>query len=317
MLVPSSTKTRQKVVWASGLRRQIGKESADETSTPRSTKVVWASGPRRQIGKESADETSTPHCRCAGQRPTPLFRLLLVCAFLILVGIAMPQALPALPKITVGMDQAKGTGDVASTLQVLALLTVLSIAPAILILTTAFTRIVIVFSFVRSALGTPSIPPNQVIVGLSLFLTFFVMGPTYKRVNEDALQPYLKKEINMEVAMDRASKPMREFMLRNTYKSDLTLFLNIRKERPQTREDVSMLSLIPAFIISELKTAFIIGFYIFVPFLIIDLIVASALMSMGMMMMPPTIVALPAKLLVFVLADGWSNLVGALVGGYR
>ncbi len=243
----------------------------------------------------------------------PILVLMLFAA----VAIAMPQQFPALPKVSVGLDTAKGTGDVASTLQVLALLTVLSVAPAILILTTAFTRIVIVFSFVRSALGTPAIPPNQVLVGLSLFLTFFVMGPTYKRVNEEALQPYLTHKIKMPEAMDRASAPMREFMLRNTYKRDLTLFLNIRHEKPQTRNDVSMLSLIPAFIISELKTAFIIGFYIFIPFLIIDLIVASALMSMGMMMMPPTIVALPAKLLVFVLADGWGSLVSALIGGYR
>jgi flagellar biosynthetic protein FliP len=246
-----------------------------------------------------------------------LSRLTLVVLLMTAVAIAMPQQLPMLPKVTVGLDTAKGTGDVASTLQILALLTVLSIAPAILILTTAFTRIIIVFSFVRSALGTPTIPPNQVVIGLSLFLTFFVMGPTYKRINEEALQPYLKHSIKMDVAVDRASKPMREFMLRNTYKKDLSLFLNIRHERPQTRDDVSLLSLIPAFIISELKTAFIIGFYIFIPFLIIDLIVASALMSMGMMMMPPTIVALPAKLLVFVLADGWGNLVSALVGGYR
>ncbi len=259
----------------------------------------------------------TPRVKNPGHGSRLLKPILLLIGIFLLVVAAAPQTLPALPKISVGLDTAKGTTDVASTLQILALMTVLSIAPAILILTTAFTRIVIVFSFVRSALGTPSIPPNQVIIGLSLFLTFFVMGPTYKRINEDALQPYLKKEIKMEVAMDRASKPMREFMLRNTYKSDLTLFLNIRRERPQTREDVSLLSLIPAFIISELKTAFIIGFYIFVPFLIIDLIVASALMSMGMMMMPPTVVALPAKLLVFVLADGWSNLVSALVGGYR
>lgn len=259
----------------------------------------------------------TPRVKNPCHGPRLLKPILLLIGIFLLVVAAAPQTLPALPKISVGLDTAKGTTDVASTLQILALMTVLSIAPAILILTTAFTRIVIVFSFVRSALGTPSIPPNQVIIGLSLFLTFFVMGPTYKRINEDALQPYLKKEIKMEVAMDRASKPMREFMLRNTYKSDLTLFLNIRHERPQIREDVSLLSLIPAFIISELKTAFIIGFYIFVPFLIIDLIVASALMSMGMMMMPPTVVALPAKLLVFVLADGWSNLVSALVGGYR
>lgn len=247
-----------------------------------------------------------------------LARLTLVILLVLTAGWAVAQnAVPALPKITVGLDGAKGATDVSTSLQILALLTILSLAPAILILTTAFTRIVIIFSFVRSALGTPTIPPNQVVIGLSLFLTFFVMGPTYKQINEQALQPYLKKEISIDKAIERASKPMREFMLKNTYEKDLALFLNMRGEKPQTRDDVSMLSLIPAFIISELKTAFIIGFYIFVPFIVIDLIVASALMSMGMMMMPPIVVALPAKLLVFVLADGWGTLVAAILSGYR
>lgn len=244
-------------------------------------------------------------------RAIPVFLLVALAAW------ACSQQLPGLPKIAITPGGAKSPGEVSNTLQILALLTVLSIAPAILILTTAFTRIIIIFSFVRSALGTPSIPPNQVLIGLSLFLTFFVMAPTYKRVNEEALQPYLAKKITMEQAVSKASSPMREFMLKNTYSKDLTLFLSIRKEKPQTREDVSLTSLIPAFIISELKTAFIVGFYIFIPFVIIDLIVASGLMSMGMMMMPPTVVALPAKLLVFVLADGWSTLVSAVVGGYK
>jgi flagellar biosynthetic protein FliP len=246
-------------------------------------------------------------------RPS-LMRLCLVFLLVALVAVAVPQGLP---KLSVGVDTAKGTKDVASSLQILAMLTILSLAPALLILTTAFTRIVIIFSFVRSALGTPAIPPNQVLVGLSLFLTFFVMGPTYAKVNEQAFQPYMKKQISIEVAMDRASGPMRDFMIKNTYTKDLQMFLNIRKEKPATRNDVKMVTLIPAFILSELKTAFIIGFYIFIPFLVIDLIVASALMSMGMMMMPPTVIALPAKILVFVLADGWSTLVGAVIGGYK
>lgn len=215
-----------------------------------------------------------------------------------------------------GAKPAAGN-EVSSSLQILALLTILSLAPAIMILTTAFTRIIIIFSFVRQAIGTPTIPPNQVIVGLSLFLTFFVMGPTYQKINDTALQPYMKKEISQEVALKRAEAPIREFMLKNTYEKDLTLFMNIRGETAKTAQDVELTSLIPAFIISELKTAFIIGFYIFIPFLIIDLIVASALMSMGMMMMPPVVVALPAKLLVFVLADGWGTLVSAIISGYR
>ena len=207
--------------------------------------------------------------------------------------------------------------EVSASLQILALLTVLSLAPAIMILTTAFTRIIIIFSFVRQAIGTPTIPPNQVIVGLSLFLTFFIMGPTYQKINDNALQPFLQHHITQEQAMKNAEAPIREFMLKNAYEKDLTLFMNIRKEQAKSAQDVQLTTLIPAFIISELKTAFIIGFYIFIPFLIIDLIVASALMSMGMMMMPPVVVALPAKLLVFVLADGWGTLVSAIVSGYR
>jgi flagellar biosynthesis protein FliP len=230
-----------------------------------------------------------------------------------------PQAPISIPKISVNLGGVAGgkNGEVSTSLQILALLTVLSVAPALLMLTTAFTRIVIVFSFVRSALGTPTIPPNQVLIGLSLFLTFFVMGPTYQKVNDAALKPLMDGKIGMSQAVEQASAPMREFMLKSTYQSDLRLFLDMRNEHPKTRNELSLITLIPAFIISELKTAFMIGFYIFVPFLIIDLIVASSLMSMGMMMMPPTVVSLPAKILVFVLADGWGNLISALLAGYR
>jgi flagellar biosynthesis protein FliP len=244
-------------------------------------------------------------------------RLILVVLLVGVAGLAAAQQNVAVPSISLGLNQAKGQDQVASSLQILALLTVLSLAPAILILTTAFSRIVIIFSFLRSALGTPTIPPNQVIIGLSLFLTFFVMAPTYKQINEQAVQPYMKKQIGWEQAVDRAQKPLRNFMLKNTYDTDLKLFLNLRKEKVATPEDVAFTTLVPAFIISELKTAFVIGFYIFVPFLIIDLIVASALMSMGMMMMPPVVVSLPAKLLVFVLANGWGTLIAAIVTGYR
>jgi flagellar biosynthetic protein FliP len=211
-----------------------------------------------------------------------------------------------------GKDQ-----DIVPTLQILALLTVLSLAPAILMLTTAFTRIVIILSFLRQALGTPTIPPNQVVIGLSLFLTFFVMGPTYNKVNDVAIQPLMRHEIKSDVAIQRASKPMKDFMLKNTYEKDLTLLMGIRHETAKSANDVSITTVIPAFILSELKTAFIIGFYIFIPFLIIDLIVASTLMSMGMMMMPPTVVSLPAKILVFVLANGWATLIAAIMAGYH
>jgi len=243
--------------------------------------------------------------------------LVILLGVLATLGVAQTGTALPIPNVSIGVGGAKAESDVAASLQILALLTVLSVAPAILILTTAFTRIVIIFSFLRSALGTPTIPPNQVVIGLSLFLTFFVMGPTYKQVNDHALQPYMKKEIAFDVASERAQAPLREFMLKNTYEKDLVMFLDLRGEEPVEREDVSLLTLIPAFIISELKTAFIIGFYIFVPFIIIDLIVASGLMSMGMMMLPPTVVALPAKILVFVLADGWHQVVSAILQGYR
>ncbi len=251
------------------------------------------------------------------QHRNPTLRLILVFLLVAFAAFAAAQQKLPIPSVSLGVNQAKGQGDVASSLQILALLTVLSLAPAILILTTSFSRIVIIFSFLRSALGTPTIPPNQVVIGLSLFLTFFVMGPTYKQINDNALQPYMQKKIGWEKAMDQAQKPLRTFMLKNTYDNDLKLFLNLRKEKVVKPDDVAFTTLVPAFIISELKTAFVIGFYIFVPFLIIDLIVASALMSMGMMMMPPVVVSLPAKLLVFVLANGWGTLIAAIVTGYR
>jgi len=247
-----------------------------------------------------------------------LLRTILVVLLGLLACAAFAQNPISIPKVSLDLGSGKGGGgDVSSTLQVLALLTVLSLAPAILILTTAFTRIVIIMSFVRNAIGTPTIPPNQVLIGLSLFLTVFVMAPTYGEINEVALKPYLGKQIKFDEAVKRGEVPLRDFMLKNTYQKDLLLFVNMRHETPKTRADISMTSLIPAFVISELKTAFIVGFYVFVPFLIIDLIVASGLMSMGMMMLPPTVVSLPAKVLVFVLADGWHVVTQAIMQGYR
>ncbi|MBL8065376.1 MAG: flagellar type III secretion system pore protein FliP [Chthonomonadaceae bacterium] len=243
-------------------------------------------------------------------------------AFIILVaiaGFALAQSLPVpVPQIQVGVGPAKSKDELSTSLQILALLTVLSVAPALLILTTAFTRIVIILSFVRTALGTQSIPPNQVIIGLSLFLTLFVMGPTFDRVNKEAIQPYTAKNspISFDQALARAQAPVKEFMLKSTYEGDLKMFLDMRKQNPKNREQLDIMTLIPAFVISELTTAFIIGFYIFVPFVIIDLIVASVLMGMGMMMMPPVVVSLPAKLLVFVMADGWAVLAHAILSGY-
>lgn len=245
-------------------------------------------------------------------------RGLFVVLLLALVAVACAQ-IPAVPKIgiSLGGPAAKG-GEVATSLQILALLTVLSLAPALLMLTTCFTRIVIILGFVRTALGTPSLPPNQVIVGLSLFLSLFVMKPTWEQVDAKAIQPLTAGHMTIKEAVKAATPPVRDFMLKSTYTSDLQLFLDLRGgPAPKTKEDLDVTALLPAFVISELKTAFLIGFYVFIPFLIIDLVVSSALMGMGMMMMPPTVISLPAKILVFVLADGWSTLIQAILQGYR
>ncbi|KAA0236720.1 MAG: flagellar biosynthetic protein FliP [Armatimonadetes bacterium] len=239
---------------------------------------------------------------------------------LLLLALSHPAFAQTSPIQVTAAPGAGGGTTYSVPVQTLLFFTLLTFLPAVLLMMTSFTRIIIVLSLLRMALGTQTTPPNQVLIGLALFLTFFVMGPTYQQINEDAIQPYLssseEQKISFDEAVERAQKPLREFMLKNTYESDLRLFLDMREERPD-RESVSLLALIPAFILSELKTAFIIGFYLFIPFLIVDLIVASGLMSMGMMMLPPTVVSLPAKLLVFVLADGWGALVSAILQGYR
>jgi len=237
------------------------------------------------------------------------------------VATAAAQGAPTLglPRISVGVGEAQNPKDVAVTLQVLLLLTVLTLAPSILIMTTAFTRIVIVLSLLRSALGLPQVPPNQVLIGLSLFLTFFVMRPTFEQIHDTALQPYFAEKIPFQTAVDRAVVPLRSFMIRQTYTKDLQFFVNLARlgKEPATPDEVPLSVVIPAFITSELKTAFIIGFYVFLPFLVIDMVVASTLMSMGMMMLPPTVIALPAKLLLFVLANGWTLLLGSLAKGFK
>ncbi|MDX8362240.1 MULTISPECIES: flagellar type III secretion system pore protein FliP [Bacillaceae] len=207
--------------------------------------------------------------------------------------------------------------NVSTTVKLLLLLTVLSLAPSILILMTSFTRVVVVLSFVRTSLGTQQMPPNQVIVGLSLFLTFFIMAPTFQEVNEQALTPLFNEEINIEEAYERASIPMKEYMSNHTRQKDLALFLQYGEyESPSSIEDIPMTALVPAFAISELKTAFQIGFMIFVPFLVIDMVVASVLMSMGMMMLPPVMIALPFKILLFVLVDGWNLVIKSLLTSF-
>ena len=196
--------------------------------------------------------------------------------------------------------------NVSTSIKLLLLLTVLSLAPSILILMTSFARIVIVLSFTRTALATNQMPPNQVIIGLALFLTFFIMAPTFQEVNEQALQPLFDEEIGLEEAYERAAIPFKEFMAKHTRQKDLELFLEYNQaERPQSIEDIPLTTLVPAFALSEIKTAFQMGFMIFIPFLVIDMIVASVLMAMGMMMLPPVMISLPFKILLFILVDGW------------
>ena len=220
-------------------------------------------------------------------------------------------------ELTVSLGRATGPEQISSTLQVLLLLTVLSLAPAILLMTTGFTRIVIVLSFVRLAMGTQQMPPNQIIIGLAMFLTFFIMAPVFDQINANALQPYMKKQINQEQALTRAVEPLREFMFSQTGEKDIGLLLEIAgREAPNSREELSTLTLIPAFMLSELKRAFQMGFLIYIPFLVIDMVVASILMSMGMMMLPPVIISLPFKLLLFVLVDGWNLVVASLVKSF-
>ncbi|MEK3882150.1 flagellar type III secretion system pore protein FliP [Paenibacillus sp. PL2-23] len=221
--------------------------------------------------------------------------------------LAQPHAFAnPLPDVSIDIGGAEGEQPGTSALTLLLLITVLSLAPAILVLMTSFTRIVIVLSFVRTSLGTQMMPPNQVLIGLALFLTLFIMAPTFGQVNETALQPYLKGELTQTEAFDKAAVPMKEFMFVHTREKDLMLFMNYTKtEKPATIEDIPLTVLVPAYAISELKTAFQMGFMIFIPFLVIDMIVSSTLMAMGMMMLPPIMISLPFKLLLFVLVDGW------------
>ena len=221
------------------------------------------------------------------------------------------------PFFSLGLDRAEQPGAPTVTLQIFLLMTVLSLAPAILIMVTSFTRIVIVLSLLRRALGTMQMPPNQVMIGLALFLTFFIMAPVWQKIDQKALQPYLDKKIGNQQALQNAVEPLKEFMFKQTRKKDLALFVDIAKlERPRNITDIPTTVLIPSFIISEVKTAFQIGLLLYVPFLIIDMVVASVLLSMGMMMLPPIMVSLPFKLMLFVLADGWYLLVGSLVKGF-
>lgn len=231
-------------------------------------------------------------------------------------AVAVAQTIPV-PRITLDLAEGEEPGEVGLALQILFLLTVLSLAPAILIMVTSFTRTVIVLSIVRNALGTQQVPPTQVIIGLSLFLTFFVMAPTWNQIYTEALHPYLAEEISQDVALERAVSPIRDFMFSQASESDIGLFVSLgAMERPRNKDDVPTHVLIPAFVLGELKKAFQMGFVIYLPFLVIDIVVASTLMSMGMMMLPPVMISLPFKLLLFILVDGWQLVVKSLVTSF-
>jgi flagellar biosynthetic protein FliP len=222
-----------------------------------------------------------------------------------------------LPSLSLSFANSQKPGDMVSVLRIIMMLTVLTLAPSILIMMTSFTRIVVILSFVRQALGTQQMPPNQLIVGLSLFLSFFVMAPTWKVISAQAVDPYLNEKISQDVAFDRAEAPLREFMFNQTREKDLELFLSLSKEaKPKNRQGVPTYVLVPSFIISELKTAFQIGFMLYLPFLVLDMVVASVLMAMGMMMLPPVMISLPFKLMLFVLVDGWGLMIGSLVKSF-
>ena len=232
-------------------------------------------------------------------------------------SLAQGMSVPTIPKINITLDKSQKPKDVSTALQILFLLTILSLAPAILIMVTSFTRIVVVLSFFRQALGTHQLPANQVIIGLSLFLTFFIMSPIINQINTEALKPYLSKKITQAEAWQKSIQPIREFMFHQTREKDLALFVNIAKmARPKKSTDIPTSVLIPSFVISELKTAFQIGFLIYLPFLVVDMVVSSVLLSMGMMMLPPIMISLPFKLIFFVLIDGWNLMVGSLVKSF-
>jgi flagellar biosynthetic protein FliP len=244
--------------------------------------------------------------------------LLILSGFLASPAISHAAGSMGIPSINISMPKAgSNPNETVSALRILILFTVLSLAPAILIMMTSFTRIVVVLSFLRQALATQNMPPNQLIIGLSLFLTFFTMAPVWQEINANSLGPYMAEKISQDEAIARAEAPLRGFMFKQTREKDMMLFLELAKvKKPQTRKDVPTWVLIPSFMVSELKTAFQIGFMLYLPFLIIDMVVASVLMAMGMMMLPPVVISLPFKLLLFVLVDGWELVIGSLVRSF-
>ncbi|MCZ7603271.1 MAG: flagellar type III secretion system pore protein FliP [Melioribacteraceae bacterium] len=240
--------------------------------------------------------------------------------FIILLSLAaqeiQAQSTIPFPKIGIDVGQAQSGEDVSTTLQILLLLTVLSLAPSILIMTTSYLRIIIVFHFLKNALGTQQMPPSQLLAGIALFITFFIMAPTWSKVNDIALKPLMDGEMTVEQAYDAGVEPIREFMFTQVRNEDLELFVGLANiEQPEDRNDLPTYILVPAYALSELRAGFIIGFFLFIPFVMIDLIIGSILLSMGMMMIPPMMISLPFKILLFILVDGWNLIVASVVQG--
>ena len=246
-----------------------------------------------------------------------LFSVWMILIVLALAGIAQAEPASFPSSLNVGVGSSSKPGDVATTIQIFLMLTILSMAPGLLIMTTSFTRLVVVLSFLRTAMGTQQAPSNQIILALSMFLTFFIMSPVWQQISKEAYQPWKAQQITQELAIDRAVKPVRKFMLSQTREKDLALFVSLSKlPRPKNADDIPTLTIIPAFMISELRTAFQIGFLIYIPFIVVDMVVASVLMSMGMMMLPPVMISLPFKILLFVLVDGWGLVISSLVKSF-
>ena len=241
----------------------------------------------------------------------------------LVAGVLLPALVfaqdPTIPKLSMQLAAGQAEpGEISTLLEILFLMTVLSMAPAIMLTMTSFTRIIIVFHFLRQAMGTQQMPPNQILAGLAIFMTLVIMQPVGKAINDTAFQPYMAEEIRFDEALDRAQKPIREFMFKHTREKDLSIFYSITKEdRPNNKEEVSTIMLTAAYTISELKTGFTIGFLIYIPFLILDMVVASILLAMGMMMLPPVMISLPFKILLFILIDGWSLLIGSIVNTFQ
>lgn len=274
------------------------------------------SGPEREGGTpRRAHRGNAAACLLA--RRIPLRKVLPVLSLALLLLLPVVCHAVTLPSLQIGLNEAKSPKQVSVMIEILLIFTVLSMAPAILLMMTCFTRIVVAFSFLKNAMGTQQMPPNQVLIGLSLFLTLFVMTPVFTKMNTVAVQPYLKQKITLVQAFHKGMQPLRAFMFSQTREKDLALFLSIAKmPKPKDKAEVPTTVLVPAFMISELKTAFQIGFILFIPFMIIDMVVASILLSMGMMMLPPVMISLPFKLLLFVLVDGWHLVVGSLVKSF-